>query len=161
MARSAGNSLAVLRSVLASDASLLLFVSIDLGSGRQVRLVRDTRHWTAAGLVWQRAEIAAEFPAESADGGVDNVTLKLGNLAGVATPTALRGELSGRAVTLNLAKSDELGTFDPALTWVMESTTVSVDAAALVITCGQLGAGDSIPKQVYTRAEFPQLGSPT
>ncbi|MCE2925996.1 MAG: hypothetical protein LW822_11215, partial [Phycisphaeraceae bacterium] len=80
MARSAGNSLAVLRSVLASDASLLLFIAIDLGAGRQVRLVRDTRHWTAAGSVWQRAEILAEFPAESADGGVDSVTLKLGNL---------------------------------------------------------------------------------
>jgi hypothetical protein len=161
MARSAGNSLAVLRSVLASDASLLLFIAIDLGAGRQVRLVRDTRHWTAAGAVWQRAEILAEFPAESADGGVDSVTLKLGNLAGVATPTALRGELSGRVVTMSMARSDDLSAFDPALTWVLESTTVSVDAASLVITCGQLGAGDVLPKEVYTRAQFPQLGSPT
>ncbi|MCE2926005.1 MAG: hypothetical protein LW822_11260, partial [Phycisphaeraceae bacterium] len=111
--------------------------------------------------VWQRAEILAEFPAESADGGVDSVTLKLGNLAGVATPTALRGELSGRVVTMSMARSDDLSAFDPALTWVLESTTVSVDAASLVITCGQLGAGDVLPKEVYTRAQFPQLGSPT
>lgn len=159
--RQAGNSLAVMRSVLARDAALLLFVEIELDGGGRARLVRDTQHREAAGVVWQRAQIKADFPAESGDGSVDAVTVTLPNLAGVATPSVLRGELSGRVVKLMLAASDDLTAFDPALTWVMESTSVSVDAGAVVITCGLLGESDTIPKEIYTRVDFPQLGSPT
>lgn len=165
MPRVVSSPLEAARRLLATDKAWLLFLEVELrtrsplGEPRYWRLVRDTKHRTAGGKVWQRCTIDIDFPPEDAQGNLGELTFALPNVSQVPLAYVLVDrDVVGCFVTARLAHESSLAVFEQSLTWRHRIKAMSgADEDAIRFNCGhpaQIGKG---PGPIFDRRRFRLL----
>lgn len=166
MPRNYTPSIEIARKLLMTGQPWLLFVQLDLrvrgpeGQLRQWRLVRDTQHRFAAGLVWQRSGMQLQLPPEDAGASMGEIELTLPNASQIpAAYVLVDRDVLGCPLHVQFAHASSLGQFDPALRWTATVTKVTLSERLCVLTCTTRRGVTKGPRRRFVRSRFPQLRS--
>jgi hypothetical protein len=158
------SELHVARHLLWQNRAWLWFIEIPIGPAteggpdRVFRLVRNTRHVEAAGVVWQACELEIELPSDDGQGALGEVVLRVPNVSRL--PIAYvesEGELLGRQITVCLAHEAYLSSFIPDLCWTHDILRATATPRTMSIVAAHPVTGVRLPSRLCTRQVFPQL----
>lgn len=156
--RDVSNLLRALRNLPSVGAPYLFFVEIPLADEGFFRLVHNTRHVEAGGLLWQACTIGIEIPREDADASLGAGSLVVPNVSRM--PGAfieVEGELVGQPIAIWLQHQSLLDTLDDELSWRLLCTGATITEKAVTLRIGHELRGRRLPTKSFDRTIFPQL----
>lgn len=164
MGRTFTPALHALRKILHSGQGWLLFVRIELGDGKQIRLVRDVQHRQLGGsnVWWQRCDLDIDSIEDALGGSAPRLSVTVPNVA--RTPLTMletTGEPLGRKLSLILAHETETQSpwpaIDPQRTWTSRISNAAVDALTCTLESGSTAGVREVPGPIFTRERFGAL----
>ena len=146
------------RMALWNDRAWLWFVQIEVSGGRHFRLVRNTRHVEANGVVWQAASFELDVPADDGSGAMGRMGVRIADASRSAIAYAeVDGEFFGQPCTVFLAHESALSAFEPDLSWSHTILSVTVTEKVFALECAHPSETQRVPGPVMDRRRFPQL----
>lgn len=156
MARTLANPLHIARQVLRQEHGWLLFLELELGSGKYIRLVRNEQHLQADGRTWQACQLTLELPGEDAEGSMGELIFTVPNVAREALRLVeVECVLLGRTATAWLQHAGHLEAFEPALSWQHIVLDAELTEPAARFRCGHASELHKVPGPIIDRVRFP------
>lgn len=155
--------------VTLKPAAFLLLVEVPLrGDEGVIRLVNNKRPVKAGGKVFQPCQVRVDWPEESLEGVLGQMTVTIANVSRIVMSLVDRGDygiaggegpgpLLGQIVTARLALSTELDELSDALAIRQRISEVTVNAKQATFVCGDPSKSIQVPGGVWDRRTAPQL----
>lgn len=141
---------------LLSAQGWLFYVEIPRRAGGYYRLVRNNRHVTADGKVWQASEMKLDLGSLRADGGQSDLVVSIPNISRLPMAALeVENELYGQPITVWFQPA-EATSFVGAVSWASRISLVEFDERWMDLVCGSRSPVQ-VPGPVYDRNRFPQL----